>query len=276
MKHKQKKIKKNKYLSSSVIGIVLFVSIILGLAIVQTSMQKARDNQGRASEGIKKLLLFSDSFENEKYIENWKSQTGNDTGIQITKAVPARDGNFALQISVDKSWPEINNGPRSEIYRPKSLPLIQSGSETWYAFSVFFDKNYVDDPAQEIISQFHTTNEEGVPFLIQSINGDLIIKGKGFEDVQLPKTKGDWMDVIVHNKWSDDANASTGLTQVYINGKQVVNSSGANLRPGTAVYFKLGLYKSGWKGTGSTTTFRRLYFDRVMIGGASNTVEDFK
>lgn len=73
----------------------------------------------------------------------------------------------------------------------------------------------------------------------------------------VPATKNKWYDVLMHTKWSY---TSAGVTQVWINGKQVINYNGPNLYQNYNVYLKLPNYHGPY-GTSST-----LYYDRVVRG----------
>lgn len=225
----------------------------------------------------RKGIVYYDSFETPELV-TWGVQTGNSTNISSIASAMARSGNSFLQIHIKKSDPWVAGGPRTEYSSPREMGYWQEGNEVWLGGSVFFSQNYVDDRAQEIFWQIHSSvDSDAVPFLIQSINENILIRGRGFSDVILAKTKNKWMDIVVHHKWSA---ANDGLTEVYINGQKVVNAVGVpTMLTGWQLYWKFGIYKSGWKNETvivSDVDERTLYFDEMRIGDQSASYNDVK
>jgi len=210
-------------------------------------------------------LLYSDGFENG-WETGWRLQTADPSNIQITKTVPARAGQHAVRFTVKRDEASVAKGQRSELFAPKGSTYWGQGDAYEIAASILFPSDYVDDPAQEIIWQIHgDSNQPSVPFLIQSVGDGLLIKGKGIQQTKIPKTKGRWMDIRTRHIFSA---AGKGSTQVFVNGQKVVDArSIANIGANQKVYWKFGIYKTGWKRGGQTsiTRERTLYFDEVRI-----------
>jgi len=248
-------------------------------------------NQPSVSEPVNKTpkLLLYDGFED--HLEGWGTQTANPENLKTGEIVPARAGKQALRVRVDQRDPWVAGGPRSELLQPRALGYWEEPQEYWVGASVLFPAGYRDDPMQEIFWQLHgASGKDGnhkrakqskngkrnasVPFMMQSVGDSILIRGKGIQQVSVKKTKGKWMDFVVHHRFSSEGK---GITQVYVNGHLLINGQNiSNLRPGERVYQKFGIYKSGWKKgyeSQSTVSNREIWFDEIRIGGADSGFE---
>lgn len=243
---------------------ILMIIGLNSLFLMLTSCEK-----NSLEENIISNIILYDGFENDSLI--WFTQTARQSNISISNSVSPRYGSKSLHFQVFKSDPWIANGPRSEIFRPKGIEYWKDGDEVWIGGSVFFPENYIDDPMQEIIWQIHD-EETGVPFLIQSVDSNLVIKGKNINQKTILREKGKWIDIVTHHKWSS---TNSGLTQVFIDGELLIDAKGiANMTEGTSIYIKFGIYKSGWKFEGDTlsnTDYRELWYDEIRIGNSNSS-----
>lgn len=252
-------------------------------------------------------LLIYENF--EKDVPDWRSQTAKQTNLSVMPLGNARSGLKSIRFSVHKEEPWVAGGPRSELMLPKKFGYWMEGGDYWIGASVLFPTEYKDDPMQEIFWQVHAAKRDGgnrnkerrdtrrdkrwgngssrktsstnrgsrgsVPFLMQSIDDRIVIKGMGLEHVEIKKTKGLWMDIVVHHSWSSQ---NQGVTQVYINGDLIINKQNiSNMVLGDRLYWKFGLYKSGWKRGGdksSVVSRRDIWFDEVRVGGSNANFDD--
>jgi hypothetical protein len=252
---------------SALTGLAVLLLGLLGTVIIQRNLEQSQDLATEAKYIITpKTVRVFDSFEENNSLETWNTQTALPENIVQSHHIPARNGTYSLQINVHKSDQWQAGGPRSELLSSKKLPAFGAGDTTTAKMSVYFPDDYVNDPAQEIIFQVHATNQQGVPFFIQSVRDELVFRGRGISTTSIPKTKGRWMDIAVKHRWSDTAN---GATQVIVNGETLISEFGSNVREDQDLYYKFGIYKSGWKDPSlySNTTERTLYFDAIELSG---------
>jgi hypothetical protein len=173
-----------------------------------------------------------------------------------------------LKVTLNEADSWVAEGPRSEIYRPNDIAYWVEDTNVWVGGSILFPDNYVDDPAKEIVWQVHGL--ETVPFFIQSVGENLIVRGKNFAGKTIPKTKGHWMDIVVHHRFS----TTNGITEVYVNGNRIINATtGATMAAGEQLYQKFGLYKSGWKELDSIVNSRVLFYDEIRFGTSYEKVK---
>lgn len=201
-----------------------------------------------------------DSFEGDG--PEWRVHCYTERGLQSVPMKGAVDGDHVLRVEVQKEWPWILGGPRCELTHPRDLDYMREGDQIVISAWVYFPLDYIDDPAIELIMQVHAAGD-AVPFIVQSKGADLLFRGRGFDDVWIPKTKGQWMRIEVMHRWSF---TGRGSVRIWVNDTQIVREDGLrNIYRDELLYWKFGLYKGGWKGGVTRTTERVLYFDDVRI-----------
>lgn len=210
------------------------------------------------------------------------TQTATPYGIQIVEE-PVYDGKKAARFELRDNDPENNHGTRAEI----SFPVLDNTTnpERWYAFAVFFPNEDFDiDSSDEVICQWHQGGK-ATPSLCIRTKANRIklrinprINGKEVIDLGTIE-KNVWQYYVVHVKHSS---AADGLVELWRNGVQLVNHSGANMYDlSTGVFhtpnWKLGIYKSSWNGSSVTNSHKRvLYFDGIKIGDEHASYADLK
>jgi Polysaccharide lyase len=158
--------------------------------------------------------------------------------------------------------------------------------EYWYAFSIYLPDSYVPDQvAWEIVAQWHATPDSGdvhvnPPLSLSTSRGEWKLNNKWSSERSQNKNnirgrgfnlgtyaRGRWTDWVFRIKWSYE---SSGILEVWQNGKRVVSAKGPNTYNDTLMpSFKMGLYK-GWKEPGSNigpVTSRTLYHDEFRMVG---------
>jgi len=83
-------------------------------------------------------------------------------------------------------------------------------------------------------------------------------------------TKGVWVDFVVHARWSY---TSSGVLQVWMNGKQVINRTGPNTyNDQNPQNWKWGAYKSWWLSQRPSSTDKIVIrYDQMRIGDARSS-----
>ena len=230
-------------------------------------------------------VLLSDGFENGYFRPLFDySGDGNTTGASIV-ASPVRSGTHAVKIVLDRSMP---NKYRTELQPRGSWQAPAFGSTYWYAFSIYLPVNWVSDPQEEIIAQWHGRPDKLLgegwrnPPLAIYLHGDQYILyrrwdskltgGKNYDGTDravlgtLDGDRGKWTDWVFEITWSYKAGA--GLTRVWKDGVSVYDVQGPNCFNDRAggPYFKFGIYKWPWKRSGKFITSRReIYYDDIVV-----------
>jgi hypothetical protein len=88
--------------------------------------------------------------------------------------------------------------------------------------------------------------------------------------------KDKWHAYVLHVKHTA---GSDGLVEIWRDGQKILNHAGPNSYPINDTYhlpfWKLGIYKSYWNGTRTSTTNKRvLYFDDIKMGNETATYND--
>ena len=178
----------------------------------------------------------------------------------IVSAV-ARDGATSVQLNTlpgDANVDGSGANERDDLELPPSAAYCNQGQEEWWAHSILFPDGYVVPPSGStwnwgVVFDFHHTGSSGQPnFEIASLptglelwvaGGPTIVNGPsdpGFFRAAIGQVaKNVWYDFVYHVKWSANGD---GYFQAWLNGRQVMNFSGATLYAGQACYLKLANY----------------------------------
>lgn len=162
--------------------------------------------------------------------------------------------------------------------------MLNPKSERWYGLSIFLPKSFIVDPCEEILFQWHAINDgndkdnilmSNPPLAMMTQNGKWIWSQKfgGKVDLGVYKT-GVWTDWVLRIKFSPDDLG--GIIEIWKNGHKVFFKTGKNTYNDIeGNYFKMGIYKFGWKERyKSTTNTRILYFDQIRIGNANSSYNE--
>lgn len=225
-------------------------------------------------------LLYQVNFEAGSLPSFVTIQTATPWAFQIVNN-PVYEGSKAARFELRDSDPENNNGTRTELAFPGADNT--NNLERWYAFALFFPAdNFDPDSSDEVISQWHQGGKATPSLCIRTKAGHIKcriksrIDTKEWQDLGAIK-KNVWQYYVVHVKHSATAD---GLVEIWRDGVQVVNRSGANMYdPGSGMFhtpnWKLGIYKADWNGSAATMTRKRvLYMDAIKVGDANASYAD--
>jgi hypothetical protein len=225
-------------------------------------------------------IIFQVDFEASALPSFLKIQSSTSYALQIVEK-PVYQGKKAARFELRNNDPENNNGTRTEISFPG--PDNNSNLERWYAFAVFFPQDDFDfDSSDDVICQWHQGGKATPSLCIRTKAGRIKLRIKSRIDskewVDLGAIeKNAWQYFVVHIKHSSQAD---GRVEIWRNGTQVVNYTGANMYDLSNSLFhtpnwKLGIYKSDWNGSSVSMTQKRvLYFDAITIGDAHASYND--
>jgi hypothetical protein len=216
--------------------------------------------------------LISQDFEGSNPLSSFHSiEVGASHSLNVVDR-PGGGGKSA-RFELRQDDPDVKGSRRAEV------TVIKDGveKEMWYAYDAYFpSKDYVDERDDENITQWHQSGMGSPSASIRIRRGRIIMTVRNHPDqkekVDLgPVTKDKWLSLVVHMVHS---NGSDGLTEVWIDGKQVLSRKGGNMYDGELPKWKLGIYKSEWANAETTTDKRVLFFDNVKVGTAGNTFAD--
>lgn len=203
--------------------------------------------------------------------------------VEIANNAPAPN-KTSIRFTLNDTDSLFSSGMRAEIaFKPEPVLKV----ERWYSFDVFIPTDYPDDATPEIIAQWHERpdfelgedwrsppislrHQNGNCFLnllwsAAPVNTNLTALSRKFELGKIKK--GVWTNWIFQIKFSWEAD---GILNLWQDGKKVLSYKGPNCyndRRGN--YFKLGIYKPGWKDRLSITTRavhkRILYFSNIKL-----------
>src|SRR6266446_9596210 len=180
---------------------------------------------------------------------------------RATITSPGRDGSTAAELTTqpgDSNLFGSGTAERADVDLGTSATYCNQGQDEWWAHSIMFPQSYVVPPSGSVwnwgvVFDFHHTGPTGQPnFQIASLptglefwvsGGPTVVNGPtdpGFHRAAIgPVTKNVWYDFMYHVKWSS---GSDGFFQAWVNGKQLMNYSGATLYVGQSCYLKLANY----------------------------------
>jgi len=225
-------------------------------------------------------LLYHETFEGSTPFAGLNTQF--ETSYAFTVATsPVFQGSKSGRFELRDTDPENNNGTRAEVVFPVATNLNR-----WYSFAVYFPSaDFKYDAGDELIGQWKQ-GESGTSSAIS-----LRIKEDRFRLTVIPYymatsekidlgtvTKDKWLTFAIHVKHST---SSDGLIELWLDGKKIVNRTGSNMykldsQDGmTNPKWKLGIYKSAWNGTQTTSTSKRvLFYDDIRLGNENATLAE--
>jgi hypothetical protein len=235
-------------------------------------MLAATCNKGE-DDGRSHLLLES-TFESSNPFKGWDNDQHCCDYSLTQDHNKFTEGNSSLRIQIDSTDARTSGSIRSELVQDAEGP----GTERWYGFNMFLE-NWADDNAGEHVFQWHPNNLTGTATAALWTSGGRYVfetntsggsSNSEYTDLG-PIISNQWVTWVIHVKWASD---KTGIMQVWMNGKQVIDKTHTVTAPAIGTYFKLGINKFGWGNQPSSVSRRVLYFDEVRIGNSKASYED--
>jgi hypothetical protein len=230
-----------------------------------------------------KTLIFQSLMEHPQ--SGWNVSEGGDwSGVEAgplsikRSREKVRNGNYSAKFILNKSDPESGKSKRTELTDWNGR-MTDPISERWYGLSMFLPTSYITDPCEEIVFQWHGVNALDLngnsmkhpPIAMLTRNGcwELMVRGTKINLGAYEKNA--WTDWVLHIKFSY---LSDGQMQIWKNGKLVLTRTNQPNSYNDLVgnYFKIGIYKYGWKdGYPTTTTSRSIFYDEIRIGNENSS-----
>jgi hypothetical protein len=249
--------------------------------IVFTVLLSAISLFSKAQTGV----VMQSSFETSTVKTGFKDQEICCSYSQTQSTVQKRSGSSSMRVELNKTDPEATWGnKRAELVHntATSLSGVNANLRWWKWSNYFPSATYAVDPAEEIFSQWHDKNPSvsaSPPLAFEIKNGRyrIVIRYSTTNYATNPNFVIKYIDAgpVGYDKWNDwvvnfnPQYTSDGFVKVWLNGVQIVDYKGPCFYNGSwPPYWKLGIYKWLWMGSGSTskTTKRVFYVDDVMVG----------
>jgi hypothetical protein len=263
-------IRKNQRLLAVSLLLASIVSCKKG--VVEPTVENSEDLNASVSTRAIGNLIWSDDADLSTLFGTYvKRHTATSYAITAVSN-PVYQGLKSARFELRDSDPEVQSGTRSEISFPDATNLNR-----WYSYALYApsDKFKYDDD-DEVITQWHQGGGL-TPALCVRVRKDRIFMRVLGTWIDLGAFEKDvWRAYVMHVKHSS---GSDGLIEIWRDGVKIMNRSGANAykidgdihNPN----MKLGIYKSNWNGSGTTSTnVRVLYFDDIRLGNENATYAD--
>jgi hypothetical protein len=218
-------------------------------------------------------LIWSDNLEGSTYFGSVPSVQKSMSYSITTATNPVYQGTKSARFELRDTDTENHSGTRSEISFHETTNLNR-----WYSYAMYAPAAYYKaDTEDEIITQWHQGGGKTPALCLRVKSDKLYIRIMGSTWVELGAfDKDQWHAYVMHIKHSS---GSDGLIEIWKDGKQILNRTGANMYALggeiTKPNVKMGIYKSDWNGSGTTATnIRVLYLDDIKIGNEYATYAD--
>jgi hypothetical protein len=217
-------------------------------------------------------IIYQESAEGSTLFSTYvKKQTTTVYGITISKSIfyaGAQSARFELRDTDAMN----NNGTRAEITFPTTTNLNR-----WYSYAIYFQStDYKYDTDDEVITQWHQGGGKTPALCLRTKKDHIYLRVMGtWIDLGLID-KDKWHAYVMHVKHSS---GSDGLVEIWRDGVVILSKKGQNMYKVTGDLkkpnWKLGIYKSGWNGSETSGTNKRvLYFDDIKMGNEYATYAD--
>ncbi|WP_299701331.1 polysaccharide lyase [uncultured Pontibacter sp.] len=258
--------------STSKIVLSIFLSALL-LVYMQKELEEINPSMGVESVGnATASLLFSQNFEGSDPLASFhRLELGARHSLNVVERPGG--GGKAARYELRPNDPDVKGSRRVET----TVVKRKVEKEMWYAFDIYFPADgYVDEENDEVITQWHQSDMGSPSASLRTRRGRITMTVRDEQDekekIDLgPVTKNKWLNIVMHMVHSY---GSDGLTEIWVDGKQVLSRKGGNLFDGALPKWKIGIYKSRWASEATTVDKRVLYFDNVRVGTAGTTLAD--
>jgi hypothetical protein len=261
---------------------MLSTLIIVLITIASCSKQELSLNPGietlssSTASNSSANLMYNESFEGSNPFSTYVGKQSSTTyGITVSSD-HAYTGTKSARFELRDTDPIASNGTRAEIKFP---PL--TNPNRWYSYNIYFPSaQYQYDSDPEILNQWHQGGGISPSIAVETRYDRMLIDvrpdpGTKFKYDLGAMVKDKWSTLVLHIIHSHGAD---GLIEIWKDGVKILTRTGANsyaYPPYDHPKWKLGLYKWGWNGTGTTDTkLRVVYFDNIRLGDENATYAD--
>ena len=230
-------------------------------------------------------VVMKSSFETSNMKTGFQVLEGCCTYSLAQSFTQKRSGTSSMRVELRKSDPEAQYGnKRAELtHNNFSTESMINKNLRWWKWSNYLPKaTFAQDPAEEVFAQWHDKHPDkstSPPLAFEVKNGRyrIVIRHSTQNYLTSPNYVTQYFDLgpVLYDQWADwvvnynPQYTSDGFVKIWLNGKQVLDYKGPCFYNGSWFpYFKIGIYKWLWMGSGSssTTNLRVFYVDDVWIG----------
>jgi hypothetical protein len=261
---------------------VLTVSLLLAtLAACQKNVEKPIDAASSEEQVSTKAtsggdLIWHENADGSSFLTGGgvtlSIQTSTTYGITAS-TLQHYNGTKSVRFELRDTDPESHSGTRAEI----SFPM-ETSNNYWYSYALYMPSaEYKDEPDDEVISQWHQGGGTSPGICMNVTNGHLNMRTPDNTRTDLgPIEKDRWHTYVYHIIHSA---GSDGLIEIWKDGVKIITRKGPSMYPLTNGFtmpnWKMGVYKSDWNGTKTTSTnLRVLYFDDIKYGKSTATYDE--
>ena len=219
-------------------------------------------------------LLYKENADGTSIFGTYVSKQISTTYGITTSTTLFYNGTKSARFELRDTDPEVQSGSRAEISFPDA-----TNPNRWYAYALYVPgAQYKDEAEDEVISQWHQGGGATPALCLRTKSGHIYLRVMGNTWIDLGAIDKDkWHAYVMHVKHSS---GSDGLIEMWRDGQKIVNRSGQNMYDiSSGTYhmpnWKMGIYKSDWNGSSTTSTnLRVLYFDDIKMGNEYATYDD--
>ena len=259
---------------------VLTVSLLLAtLAACQKNVEPKLDAAAAAStEQVSTqatgALIWSENADVSSFLSTYiTKQAATSYGITASTE-QVFNGTKSVRFELRDTDPESHSGTRAEIATPNATT-----NDLWYSYALYIPAaQYKPEADDEIITQWHGGGSATPALCVRTKSDHMYLRIMGDTWVDLGAIDHDkWHAYVYHMKHSS---GSDGLIQIWRDGVKIMDRSGQNmysLSLGSDYHlpqWKVGVYKSDWNDSKTTSTnLRVLYMDDIKYGNGTATYE---
>jgi hypothetical protein len=258
---------------------VLSVSLLLAtLAACQKNIDKKPEDATASEEVVSTQalsggnIIWQENADGSSFLNGGLSisiQYATSYGITAS-TTHAFSGAKSTRFELRDTDPESHSGTRAEISFP-----TPTTNNFWYSYALYMPSaQYKDEKDDEVITQWHGGGGITPAISVRVSNGRL--------SMRTPDDARTDLGVIEKDKWHTyvyhiiHSSGSDGLIEVWKDGQKIVTRKGASMYKITGDFhlpnWKMGIYKSDWNGSKTTSTnLRVLYYDDIKYASANST-----
>ena len=257
---------------------VLTVSLLLAtLAACQKNVTEPKvDDAAASTEQVSTKatgsLIWSENADASSFLNTYITlQSATSYGVTASTE-QVFNGTKSVRFELHDTDPESHSGTRAEIATPNATT-----NDLWYSYALYIPAaQYKPEADDEIITQWHGGGSATPALCVRTKSDHMYLRIMGSTWVDLGAIDHDkWHAYVYHMKHSA---GSDGLIQIWRDGVKIMDRSGQNMYALTGSFhlpqWKVGVYKSDWNGSATTSTnLRVLFMDDIKYGNGTATYD---
>jgi hypothetical protein len=218
-------------------------------------------------------IIWQENADGSSFLNTMCSKQTSTSYGMTASTTQAFSGTRSARFELRDTDPENHGGTRTEISFP-----VPATNNFWYSYALYMPgAQYKDEKYDEVITQWHGGGGLTPAIALRVQSGHIYMRTLDGAKTDLGVVEKDkWHTYVYHIIHSS---GSDGLIEVWKDGQKIVTRKGPSMYALTGDFhlpnWKMGIYKSDWNGTNTTSTnLRVLYFDDIKYGSASATYSE--